>query len=212
MEVREKAFYYGYLVHSNNPPRRYGNLPAFSHPLSVGELLESMGCDDNLVAAGYLHDVVEDNKDFKIKDIALEFGDDIGYLVFTASERIKKPISFANDEEKLIFWIKRKKRAINDIKTKPLRNKLLVCADKVHNIRCLIQEFTEKGREDWSLYTAKRDEQLWFFTSVYKSLVFNEDPNHPLFVMLREAIDELIELCHTTKRDIPKRMVLKKTA
>lgn len=32
------------------------------HPISVGVLLESFGYDDNVVAAGYLHDVVEDTK------------------------------------------------------------------------------------------------------------------------------------------------------
>ena len=59
------------------------------HPISVGNLLEEYGFDDNVISAGYLHDVVEDT-DYTIDDIRKEFGDDIANLVMCATEPNKK--------------------------------------------------------------------------------------------------------------------------
>lgn len=46
--------------------------PMIIHSIVVGQLLESFGYDDNVVAAGYLHDVVEDTK-YTIHNIEKEF-------------------------------------------------------------------------------------------------------------------------------------------
>lgn len=55
------------------------------HPINAGEILKEYGFDDNVIAAGYLHDVVEDTKYTK-EDIEKLFGSDIASLVMGASE------------------------------------------------------------------------------------------------------------------------------
>ena len=70
--------------------------PMIIHPLSVGMLLEEYGYDDNVIAAGYLHDVVEDTK-YTIEEIekilvlAQKLWDD--YLVLDISNSFKKKYS-----------------------------------------------------------------------------------------------------------------------
>src|SRR6187549_1971823 len=55
------------------------------HPVEVGELLSEVGFDDEVVAGGILHDVVEDTE-VSVADVEREFGPRIGALVGTMTE------------------------------------------------------------------------------------------------------------------------------
>ena len=52
--------------------RKTGNVPFIAHPVGVAMLLLEMGCADEVVAAGLLHDTVEDTK-VSIDDIRQQF-------------------------------------------------------------------------------------------------------------------------------------------
>ena len=147
------------------------------HPISVAELLEEYGYDDNVVAAGYLHDVVEDTK-YTIEDIEKEFGKDIASLVIGASER-----------DKSLSWEERKQHTIDETKTLPLRNKLIICADKINNLEDMMIKFEKNGNRDFSAFKRGEKEQKWYYTNVYKSLIYNEDENLPIFKRLKNVLD-----------------------
>jgi (p)ppGpp synthase/HD superfamily hydrolase len=55
------------------------------HPLSAARLLDEAGFDDEVVAAGVLHDVVEDTAT-DIADIERDFGADVAFLVTAMTE------------------------------------------------------------------------------------------------------------------------------
>ena len=54
--------------------------PYIIHPVNVAIILADLGMDDNAIAAGLLHDVVEDTP-ITHEDIAREFGDEIAEMV-----------------------------------------------------------------------------------------------------------------------------------
>jgi HD domain-containing protein len=54
--------------------------PYINHPLEVARLLRDAGCSEVVVAAGLLHDVVED-ANVTFSDLASRFGDDVAALV-----------------------------------------------------------------------------------------------------------------------------------
>lgn len=74
--IKEKAKMFAIQAHKGQIRKSEPDKPMVIHPIGVGQLLESFGYDDNVVAAGYLHDVVEDTK-YTIEDIEKEFGSDI---------------------------------------------------------------------------------------------------------------------------------------
>ena len=86
MNIKEKAKEFAIKAHKGQVRKNEKDKPMIMHPVSVAELLEEYGYDDNVVAAGYLHDVVEDTK-YTIEDIEKEFGKDMASLVMGASER-----------------------------------------------------------------------------------------------------------------------------
>jgi (p)ppGpp synthase/HD superfamily hydrolase len=59
--------------------------PFILHPLEVAALLSSRGFDDDVVAAGLLHDVVEDT-DTDLEEVRRRFGDRIAATVAAVTE------------------------------------------------------------------------------------------------------------------------------
>ena len=110
MNIKEKAKEFAIKAHEGQVRKSEPEKPMIMHPIAVAKILEDYGYDDNVVAAGYLHDVVEDTK-YTLDDIQNEFGSDIKNLVDTASE-----------PDKSLSWEDRKKHTINIIKAKSFRN------------------------------------------------------------------------------------------
>lgn len=181
MNIKEKAKKFAIKAHKGQVRKNEKDKPMIMHPISVAELLEEYGYDDNVVAAGYLHDVVEDTK-YTIEDIEKEFGKDIASLVMGASER-----------DKSLSWEERKQHTIDETKILPLRNKLVICADKINNLEDMMIKFEKNGTRDFSAFKRGEKEQKWYYTNVYKSLIYNEDENLPIFKRLKNVLDIVFE-------------------
>ena len=65
--------------------REVDRAPFILHPLEVAQLLRSRGYEDEVVAAGVLHDVLE-NGQVEQRDLAERFGDRVARLVCQVSE------------------------------------------------------------------------------------------------------------------------------
>ena len=181
MDIKEKAKKFAIKAHMGQIRKSDPDKPLIIHPISVGMMLEEYGYDDQVVAAGYLHDVVEDTK-YTVQDIEKEFGEDIANLVMTASE-----------PDKSLSWEERKKDSIERAKTLPLRNKLVICADKINNMECLVIQFQKEGKRDFSRFNRGEEQQKWYQTNIYKSLIFGEDEELPIFKRLKKALDNLFD-------------------
>ena len=179
-EIRkERAKQFAIEAHKGQVRKNEPDKPMITHPLSVGNLLEDFGYDDNVIAAGYLHDVVEDTK-YTIEDIEKEFGSDVASLVMGASE-----------PDKSLSWEERKKHTIEETKKLPLRNKLVICADKINNLEDLFLKFEKSGERDFSAFKRGEEQQRWYYTSIYESLVAGENKDLPIFARLKEVLDKV---------------------
>ena len=179
MDIKEKAKLFAIRAHMGQVRKSEPDKPMIMHPIGVGQLLESFGYDDNVVAAGYLHDVVEDTK-YTIEDIEKEFGSDIASLVMGASE-----------PDKSLSWEERKKHTIKETKKLPLRNKLVICADKINNLEDLFLKFEKSGERDFSAFKRGEEQQTWYYTSIYESLIAGEDKDLPIFIRLKDILDKV---------------------
>ena len=177
--IIEKALMYAVIAHSGQVRKGKPTEPTIVHPLAVAEILRQYGADDNVIAGGYLHDVPEDT-DRTLEDIKNVFGEDIEHLVDIASELDKSK-----------SWEERKKHKIEKMKTKTLREKLIVIADKISNIEDLERIFKEKGKVDFSAFRRGKEQQEWYYRNMYESLANNEDRKDPLFTRLERGINSV---------------------
>ena len=76
--------------------KRASGEPYIIHPLEVGQVLAELKMDSTAIAAGLLHDAVEDT-DVTSVEIASRFGEQVAHIVegVTKLEKIK----FANRED-----------------------------------------------------------------------------------------------------------------
>lgn len=186
MNLKENAKAFAIKAHMGQVRKSEPDKPMIMHPISVGNLLEEYGYNDGIIAAGYLHDVVEDTK-YTIEDIQNEFGEKVANLVMGASE-----------PDKTLSWEERKEHTIKETKTLPLANKLVICADKINNLEDMMLKFERNGKKDFSAFKRGEEQQKWYFTNVYESIIYNEDANLPIFKRLKNAVDNVFDKAEDT--------------
>lgn len=184
MKLKAKEFII--KAHSGQVRKNEPEKPMVIHPLNVGKILEDYGYDDDIVIAGFLHDVIEDTK-YTYEDIENIFGKSIASLVMGASE-----------SDKSLSWEERKKETIEKTKKLPLKNKVIICADKIDNLEDLALKFQRTQERDFSLFKRGEEKQKWYYNEVYKSLIYNEDESLPIFKRLKE----LLEIVFENKEDL----------
>lgn len=175
----EYAIYYATKAHKGQR-RKTEDMDMIFHPFTVGMLLLRNGCDEDVVAAGILHDVVEDTP-HSFEDIEKEFGTTIRNYVYDASE-----------PDKSLEWEDRKKHTIEHIKTAPLGSKLIVASDKISNLEDLADCIELYGEENsWKHLKRNKELQKWYYVSVYESCIEGVDKNHPIFQRYKRILDVL---------------------
>lgn len=179
MDIKNIAKNFAVNAHKGQVRKSTPEKPMIVHPINVANILEEYEFDDNVIAAAYLHDVVEDTKYTK-EDIEKNFGSDICSLVMGATE-----------PDKSLSWEERKKHTIESVKSLDIRHKAIVCADKISNLEDIKIMFSINGKHDFSAFKRGYDSQKWYYTSVYESLIFNEDSELDMFKKLKELIDDV---------------------
>lgn len=177
MKIELKTREFAIKAHKGQVRKSDKDKPMIIHPINVANILKEYDFDQNVISAGYLHDVVEDTK-YEIENIKEMFGEDIASLVWGASE-----------EDKSLSWEERKEHTIEKTKTLDLRHKAVICADKISNLEDLRILYELKGESVFSSFKRGFESQKWYYTEVYNSLIMNEDKNYPMFIRLKEIID-----------------------
>src|SRR5438270_336263 len=128
LAIIKKAYDYS-LKHHNGQSRASGE-PYLAHPLQVALLLAELKLDPQAIAAGLLHDSVEDTV-VTIQDIEREFGAQVAHIVEGVTKISK--IDFASKEERQAENVRKMVLAMVD----DIRVVLIKLADRLHNMRTL---------------------------------------------------------------------------
>ena len=128
LELVRKAYEFSQKNHAGQS--RASGEPYLVHPLSVAQVLAEMKMDAVAIAAGLLHDSVEDTS-VTIVDIRKEFGEQVAHIV----EGVTKisQIDFATREEQQAENLRKMMLAMVD----DIRVVLIKLADRLHNMRTL---------------------------------------------------------------------------
>ncbi len=126
------------LEHHNGQLRASGE-PYVLHPLEVGLVLAEMKLDSTAIAAGLLHDAVEDTP-VTTEDIVAKFGEQVAHIVEGVTKIDK--IQFANREDRQAENVRKMLLAmVSDV-----RVVLIKLADRLHNMRTLEHLAPERQR------------------------------------------------------------------
>src|SRR5205809_6104583 len=128
LEIVRKAYDFSQKHHAGQT--RASGEPYLVHPLEVACVLAEMKMDPAAIAAGLLHDSVEDTS-VTIVDIRKEFGEQVAHIV----EGVTKigRIDFSSREEQQAENLRKMMLAMVD----DIRVVLIKLADRLHNMRTL---------------------------------------------------------------------------
>ncbi|WP_157466537.1 RelA/SpoT family protein [Edaphobacter aggregans] len=147
LEIIRKAW--AFCLQQHEGQKRASGEPYVIHPLEVGQVLAELKMDSTAIAAGLLHDAVEDT-DVSSEEIGKKFGEQVAHIVEGVTKLDK--IKFANREDHQAENIRKMLLAmVTDV-----RVVIIKLADRLHNMRTLEHLKPEKqqkiARETLEIY------------------------------------------------------------
>jgi len=176
LNLSDKALQMAAVAHEGQY-RKNTKIPYIAHPAAVGLILQKAGYKEELVAAGILHDTVEDTE-ITLEDIKREFGNEIAEIVAGCSE-----------PDKTLSWEERKEHTIEYLKTAPEDIRVVACADKLHNVRSILLDIELNGDDVWTRFKRGREQQAWYYRNVIDSL--GAESTFPLLEELKLEVERL---------------------
>jgi (p)ppGpp synthase/HD superfamily hydrolase len=161
----ESAIAFAIRAHAGQERKGQPGVPYVVHPLHVGMLLARHDARPPVVAAGILHDVMEDSGVARV-DLALAFDEAVAAIVVEESE------------DKTRTWEQRKLHTIERIATMSDGARAVTAADKVHNLADLRRLLVVRGDEVWKLFRRGREPTLDYYRRVLEQL--ERHWRHPL--------------------------------
>ncbi|MDO4867834.1 MAG: bifunctional (p)ppGpp synthetase/guanosine-3',5'-bis(diphosphate) 3'-pyrophosphohydrolase [Clostridia bacterium] len=148
MDMVKRAYEYAEKAHAHQV-RKSGD-PYFCHPCAVAVILTDLMLDATTIAAGLLHDCVEDVEGCTLEGIRELFGDEVALLVDGVTKLSQ--LNFANREEAQAETLRKMFLAM----AKDIRVVLIKLADRLHNMRTLKWQKPERqvpiARETLDIY------------------------------------------------------------
>lgn len=134
----EKAYHFAEKAHEGQ--KRKSGEPYFMHPLIVSGILAGLMLDAPTIAAGLLHDTVEDCDEVTLEVIEKEFGQEVALLVDGVTKL--KRLNFSSRVEQQAESIRKMILAMS----KDIRVVLIKLADRTHNMRTLKAQSPESQK------------------------------------------------------------------
>ena len=148
MELVRRAYAFAEHAHANQ--KRKSGDPYFCHPCAVAVILSDLMLDATTIAAGLLHDCVEDVDGVTTQVIGEQFGQEIELLVDGVTKLSQ--LNFSSREEAQAETLRKMFLAM----AKDIRVVLIKLADRLHNMRTLKFQKPERqipiARETLDIY------------------------------------------------------------
>jgi (p)ppGpp synthase/HD superfamily hydrolase len=183
MKDFESALKYASRLHAKQA-RKGSDAPYISHLLAVAAIALEHGATEKEAIAALLHDAVEDQGGQKTLDkIRRRYGKRVARIVAACSD---------TDELPKPPWRDRKEAFVERLRTEPYSVRLVVAADKLHNVRDVLRNYRIRGDDLWLQFKGGRDGTLWYYRAVVEALTDAAKPEeHQLNAIIEEIRDTI---------------------
>ena len=174
----------------NGQLRKGTQLPYIIHPMEVAQILSYIHAPEEVIIAGILHDVLEDTA-VTYQDLADQFGDNVATLVSKCTNVCSGP------------WRVRKQHIVTKLQTTKNQNAaLILCADKISNLRSIVYDVKNVKQAIWGRFSAPKEDVLWYYGQLDK--VITVKPGLPTYLVQEYAtlFNDLQETLKESKKSL----------
>jgi (p)ppGpp synthase/HD superfamily hydrolase len=162
--------------------RKGSTIPYIVHPVHVSVVLIRNGFPEDMVIAGLLHDIVED-QDYPLTEIEARFGPAVAEMVAAVTE-LKKEAGLTRR------WEDRKREALDHMRQASDDAIAVKTADALCNARNLALSLRQQGASVWDHFSRGPEQSIWYYRSL-SDLARARMAGHPLLAELDQAIQDL---------------------
>ena len=165
----KKSLYFAAQKHDGQY-RKGNHVPYITHPVQVAFSVSSYTNNEEIIAAAFIHDVLEDCDNVSLSFLKKEFGDKVAKLV--------NEVSFVKNK-KYSTWKDKRKKQLLKIKRASKDALLIIAVDKMVNFQSYFDALKKKGAKIQRDFGGTPDEYRWFYTEIENILKFVLG-NHPI--------------------------------
>lgn len=161
--------------------RKGSGIPYVAHLFGVMHLLAQVTDDEDVLIAGLLHDVIEDvPENYSAQQMKADFG-----------ERVVEIVLGVTKDDSLKSWEDRSNAYIAHLRDVASDEAVMVsCADKLHNLKSIMDDHAILGEELWSRFNSGKDRQQWWYRQIHE-VVAVRLPGFPLNSELGQLVAEM---------------------
>lgn len=146
----EQAIRAAAVLHRDQVRKGRAPLPYITHLAAVAWLVHDYTDDEDVIIAAWLHDTLEDT-DYTPSELEEDFGRKVRELVETVSEPKKI-------DGKKVSLRERKQTYVEQLKVGPEGALIISAADKIHNMRSIVEQYHDDHNSFLDDFPASLDE------------------------------------------------------
>ncbi len=132
----EQAIRAAAVLHDGQTRKGSEPYPYITHLISVAFMLADHGADERTIVAALLHDTLEDT-DYSPEELEADFGAEVREIVEGVTDAL-------HAERERYTWKERQQRYLKALSLAPKASLMIAAADKVHNMRSIVEEYSER--------------------------------------------------------------------
>ncbi|HNY50577.1 MAG TPA: HD domain-containing protein [Smithella sp.] len=178
----QEAILYAVEIHGGDL-RKSTTIPYISHLFSVCALVLEDGGDEEEAIAALLHDMLEDHpKEVTKQELERRFGSRVAEIVAVCTDT---PPNYKGGPKPP--WRKRKAAYIDRLREEKYPRCRVPLADKLHNVRTIVNDYRRIGNDIWARFKATKKEQLRYHRSLVEAF---REANGPAYLV--DELDKLV--------------------
>ncbi len=193
----EQAIRAAAILHKHQVRRGKVPYPYVTHLYSVATLVSEYTDDEDTLIAALLHDTLEDT-DYTETELASDFGasvaDIVRELTHTVGTAAERDNVWANS------WKARHTRYIAQLKTASEQALIVSAADKIHNLRSIVEEYLDDHLRFNEDFGGTLDERLAHFQAI--SNILNTRLKSAIVEEFNQVFDQYKDFIHAAKKTI----------
>lgn len=178
------------MLHKDQIRKGSMPFPFVTHLMATAFTLIDYTTDEDVIVSALLHDTLEDT-DYTFEELQEDFGARVADIVLTLTEQKQTP------QGNPISWKERKLAYARQIKRGPEEALLIAAADKIHNFRTTVEDYTDAHDRFYRDFGKNFDDRLEVYQVIANTI--NSRLKNPIVTEFNHVFDAYKDFLNEVK-------------